>query len=311
MKSGENHRSIKEWMQIFSELYSGVDSKRTSEQMWIAVMAHSSSIGESIRKVSFAELLKSAAHTFCWLCGFVNHCNTRKDDVFSFTELLCEMVSLKYPLVCGHCMQKPCGCFPPEIDKVRDKAAQYGKLLEQRKGVLKSVRAYSIDDWKKAFRDIYGGQVHILTLDSIGFHFLEEVGEGVLAVRKLGQLRSIVDKGIPGIDLSFLNELRTAGRIVRQYKEYYQPERGIDYTSLDTDMLKWRIIDAKIVMIIEIADTFSWFCSIMNKLDDIAAHSGFTLPSLEEKLNQEYFDDQGNARCPTCGNKPCSCVFFA
>ena len=310
MKSEENIRSIKDWMGIFSELYSEADSKRTPEQMWIAIMAHSSSIGESIRRYNFQELLKYAAHTFCWLCSFINKCNKTKDDIFSFNELLCEMVSLKYPLVCGHCRKKPCGCDPAEMDEVKDKSTQYEELLELRVGMVESAKEYTIDYWKKVLRDIYGGQVHILPLESIGFHFLEEVGEGAFAVRKLSQLRNIVCKENEGIDLTFLNKLRTVTEIVKKYVEYYQPDRKIYYTSQDSDMLKWRIIDAKITMVIEIADTFAWLCSIMNKLDDIAKHSRFRLPSLEEKLNREYFDNKGNARCPTCNHKPCSCIFF-
>ena len=72
MAPNPGSKTITEWMGVFSQLYSEPDSKRTPEQLWIAVMAHSSSIGEEIRKVHFPRLLKFAAHAFCWLCSFVN-----------------------------------------------------------------------------------------------------------------------------------------------------------------------------------------------------------------------------------------------
>lgn len=310
MKSGGNHRSIKEWMRIFSELYSEADSKRTPEQIWVAVMAHSSSIGESIRRFAFGELLHHAAHTFCWLCSFVNKCNEIKNDIFSCTESLCGIVSLKYPLKCGHCKIDYCQCKARRIDAQRDKSAQYSELFRYREGVLESVETYSIAQWKEKFRDIYGDRVHIQTTDSIGFHFLEEVGEGAVAVRSLSQLRSIVDEGIEGIDENFLNELITVEGIVKNYAKHYIHPKEIDYASKNSEMLKGRIVDAKIRMVIEIADTFSWLCAIMNKLDEILDASEFSLPSLEEKLNEEYINDNGTARCPTCNANPCSCVFF-
>lgn len=296
-------------MGVFSELYSKPDFERTPEQIWIAIMAHSSSIGESIRRSAFQELLYYAAHTFCWLCSFVNKCNEVEDDIFSCTESLCGMVSLKYPLKCGHCERDYCQCPAKGVDAQRDKSAQYGRLFEFRKGILKSVEEYSIASWKETFRNIYGDRVHIQTPETIGFHFLEEVGEGAVAVRSLSQLRKIVVEGIEGIDATFMNGLTAVDGIVEKYKTCYKPG-PIDYTSREPDILKWRIVDAKIRMVIEIGDTFSWFCAIMNKLEDILEASRFKLPSLEEKLNEEYFDDDGNPRCPTCKQKSCECVFF-
>ena len=93
MNSSLDHRKIKDWMTIFSDIYSEADADRSPEQIWIAIMAHTSSIGESIRTVSFERLLNSAAHTFCWLCSFVNKCNTLENDIFSLKESVCGTLS--------------------------------------------------------------------------------------------------------------------------------------------------------------------------------------------------------------------------
>jgi len=315
MKSHENW-SIKKWSEMFSELYSQADSKRTPEQMWIAVMAHTSSIGENIRKVAFKELLNSAAHTFCWLCSFVNKCNTFQNDIFSINENLSEIVSLKYPMVCGHCISDICQCNPEKMDARKNKSALYQELFKRRKDILKSVKTYSFKTWKEIFRRIYSGRVHIQTLESIGFHFLEEIGETAFCVRKLGQLRKVTDHPKTEIDLDFLNELSTVKGIVENYDYNKNLVKEIDYSSTEPKMLKARVVEAKMGLIGEIGDSFSWFCTILNKLDSISKsifnrperHPEF--PKLDEVLTNKYFGVDDNPRCPHCQRKPCECTFY-
>jgi hypothetical protein len=316
MKVEESHKSITDWMRIFKELYSIADSKRTPEQMWIAVMAHTSSIGESIRKVAFESLLKSAAHTFCWLCSFVNKCNALQDDIFSITDSLCGIVSLKYPGVCGHCTERPCKCDPVKMDKLADKSAMYNELFRLRKSVLASFEGYSIDQSKEVFYEVYGGRLHIQTLENVGFHFLEEIGEAAVCVRQLSQLRKITGDVSTGIDSVFLKRLTTVEGIVRNYAKYGKKTKDIDYASEEPDMLRTRIVNAKMDLVSEIGDSFSWFCAILNKLDSISKsiwdhpENHDILKPLEQVLNEEYFDPTGKARCPSCKSNPCRCVFY-
>lgn len=313
---GQNSsKSIREWTDTFSGIYFQADSKRTPEQMWIAVMAHSSSIGESIRKVAFEELLDSAAHTFCWLCSFVSKCNTLQDSVFSIREPLCGIVSLKYPDVCGHCTQKPCDCDSVKAERATDKSAAYKELLERRRRILSSFENYTIEDSRKTFGEIYGGRIHIQTLENIGFHFLEEIGEAAVSVRKLSQLKGITQDNTTLIDTNFLQDLSTIDGIVNNYVRYNKPK--LDYASKEPDMLKARLVEAKMSLAVEIGDSFSWFCAILNKLDFISKsifknpqdHPEILQP-LEKILCKTYIDSAGNARCPTCHSKPCSCVFY-
>jgi hypothetical protein len=308
-------RSIKEWMDVFSELYSQADSERTPEQMWIAVMAHTSSIGESIRKVAFESLLNYAAHTFCWLCSFVNKCNALENDIFSIDETLCGIVSLKYPLVCGHCKRKPCDCDAEKMEKEADKSASYAKLLDLRESILESFEGYSIDTGRKVFYEIYGGRVQIQTLENIGFHFLEEIGEAAVCVRQLSQLRRITENNSTGIDLDFLKQLLTVKGIVENYARY--KKKDIDYASTEPDMLRARVVGAKMGLVVEIGDSFSWFCAILNKLDSISRsiydrpeeHPDILRP-LEQILNDVYIDSDGKAKCPSCKSNPCRCAFY-
>lgn len=318
MKATENQRSIKDWMELFKELYSQADSKRTPEQMWIAVMAHTSSIGESIRKIAFESLLKSAAHTFCWLCSFVNKCNSLpEDDMFSISESLCGIVSLKYPNACGHCTQSPCGCDPVKMEREQNKSAKYTELLERRKRDWGSFKNYSIESYGKMFYAIYYGKLHIQTLENIGFHFLEEIGEAAVSVRQLSQLEKIAEDTSTGIDSAFLKQLTNVEGIVENYVKYGTKPKDIDYASRNPDMLRSRVVNAKMDLVSEIGDSFSWFCAILNKLDSISKsiydhpeENPEIVKPLEQVLNNEYLDSAGRGICPSCKSNPCKCVFY-
>lgn len=317
MQVMEINRKIEEWQKIFSGLYSKADSNRTPGQMWIAVMAHTSSIGESIRKFDFDSLLKSAAHTFCWLCSFVNKCNNlQKDDIFSISESLCGIVSLKYPNKCGHCENSPCKCDPVKMDREKDKSARYKRLLDLRSRDWDSFKGYSIENYKNMFYDTYVAKLHPQSLETIGFHFLEEIGEAAVCVRQLGQLRKIAEDGSTGIDSAFLERLTTCEGIIENYEKYGKKPKDIDNASEEPGMLRARVVNAKMDLVGEVADSFSWFCSILNKLDSISKsiyadpRKHASLPTLEQVLIKEYIDSEGNAICPSCKHKPCECVFY-
>jgi len=318
MSDKVDDRPIKEWMEIFSDIYSEADSKRTPEQIWIAIMAHASTIGESIRTFSVEKLAYSAAHTFCWLCSFINKCNVLKDDIFYIEESLCGVVTLKYPSKCGLCRTNPCSCDAIKMEEESDKSAKYRLLLDDRRSHLTSYQEWSINNFLNMFRGIYEGRLHIQTLESIGFHFLEEVGEAAVAVRKLSQLRSIQKHGIEGVDQAFLDGLSTVENIVDNYNKFVKDPKSIILTTREPEMIRTRVVEAKMALIVEIGDTFSWFCSILNKLlsieksiwEEPEKHPECKFVDLETALNNEYFDGKGTSICPTCKSLPCRCEFF-
>jgi len=314
------NKSIKEWMGVFKDLYYVADSDRTPEQMWTAVMAHCSSIGESIRKVAFKDLMKSAAHTFCWLCSFINKCNSLPtNDIFSYSDSLSEIVTLKYPNRCGHCIEAPCSCNPVKMEAVKDKSGDYRKLLDLRNRDLGAFSGYSIDKFQDMFYDIYCERGHIQTLENTGFHFLEEIGEASVNIRKLSQLRNVAADEGSGVDENFLTQISSVDQIVKSYIEYYEDyfkeENLILYTSKKSKMIKARIIEAKMGLVSEIGDSFSWFCGVLNKVDSISKSiwdfpENYNIRTLEEQLIEEYYNDDGYPICPTCKGNPCQCIFY-
>lgn len=293
-----------------------MDSKRTPEQMWTAVMAHTSVIGESVRKVAFHEIVKAAASTFCWLASFTNRCSGLEQNIFSINHSLCEIVSLKYPNVCGHCLHKPCECKPLEKELIPDKTVQYNECYTEWKLIADSVNTYTIDQYKDIFLKIYGGRVFVQSLESIGFHFLEEVGEAAVCVRELGQLRNIVNSET-GIDIEFIKEISSIHNLVKQYTERKDMILEINVASKEPEMLMARAVKAKMGLVIEIGDSFSWLFSILNKLDMISnfvftkpkEHPEFMMP-LESLLQEKYLDEEGNPRCHVCKKKSCKCIFY-
>jgi hypothetical protein len=308
-------RLIKEWMQAFANLYSQSDKGRTAEEFWIATMAHSSGIGETIRKFDFPELMKAAAHTFCWMCCYVDYCNKTDDLLFHCKHSLCDIVFFKYPAVCGLCQESPCKCDAFKTDSKKDKAADYKNLLQKWKG-LRRKEGRTIEEWLNIFKPIYGGRIHLLTLESIGFHFLEEAGEEAKAVRQLVQMRSILNSGVAGLDKKCLQDISEIEKLVEEYDKCEKDEEGRPVIRMKSKALKdvkARIVKAKMDFLIELADTFSWLCSILIKvlrITEINKVSNSEIYDLQIFLEKEYQASESGLRCPTCHESPCQCVFF-
>lgn len=311
-KTAAEDMPITDWMEKFRQIYENVDSKRTPVQMWVAATSHFTTMGEAIRCMNFTNLMKSAAHAFCWMCSFILACQREKGTVFSLDESFSDIVTCKYPLVCGYCREATCHCDAESMERMANKPVHYKDLLEKRRRLNDAPDRYSVPEWRKIFKGIYGQRVHMLTLESLGFHFLEEAGEELTAVRGLMQLAKVLQRHLEGIDEELLAELATFERIVPLYDKYWN--HTIEMKSEDPEAIKVRLVRAKVDMFIEFADTFSWFCSILNKLKSIAENCEdgkcrFTQQAFQDRLIQEYLPD-GKPRCPTCKECPCGCVFY-
>lgn len=304
--------TVSDWMKVFSKIYADVDSKRSPVEMWVAATAHFTKLGEAIRSMHFSDLMKSAAHAFCWMCSFVLACQREKGTVFHLNESFSDIVTCKYPLVCGYCRERSCHCNAPQMDSAKDKAASYEKLLEIRQGLYNAPDKYSVSRWRSTFKTIFGQNVHMLTLEAIGFHFLEEAGEELTALRGLKQLEHVLKRQIEGIDDAFIEKLATYEGIIPLYRRHGGPKPEMHKS--DPENIRNRLVIAKMDMFIEFADTFSWFCSILNKVESIAQNCKdnncrLTQNAFLEKLMQEYLPDSSPA-CSSCRKCPCECVFY-
>jgi len=307
---------INNWAEALGKLYKEPDANRTPEEMWIATMAHCSSIGEAIRKSEYVELMESAARTFCWMLSYSFKCANTDDLLFRCENTFCEMVYLKFPDTCGHCTENPCDCKPIDMDAKKDKAGNYKKLLEKwkRDQRAKSIQ-YTIEDWLKVFDGIYGGRIHLQTMETLGFHFLEEAGEETMAVRKLMQLRGVLHNGVDGINEAALRKLVTIPSITEEYinlgKGQLNGKPHIKLNSKDKVDIYARIVDAKMDFIVELADLFSFFCSILIKLGRVRIDKNkYFDANLEKALIETYGQLKNGLICPVCEKGACECTFF-
>ena len=306
---------ISQWAEALDKVYAGPDSPRSPEEIWIGTMAHCSSIGEAIRKSDFVELMGFAARAFSWMLSFSVKCAKTKDLMFRCENNFCEMVYLKFPDLCGHCTQNPCNCKPIDMDANKDKAGKYERLLEKwtRDQRTKAIQ-YTIDDWLKIIADIYGGRIHLQTMETLGFHFLEEAGEEAKAVRNLMQLRGASKPGLDGIDEATISRLAAIPAIAGEYirlgkgKPGGKPEFKLD--SNDKADIYARIVAGKMDLIVELADTFSFFCSMLIKLGSMKIGPDKFSANLEQALIDTYGKPDEGLACPVCKKKTCECVFL-
>jgi hypothetical protein len=325
-------RKITEWTMGFKKLYAVPDKYRKPEEFWNATMAHISSIGEAIRKTDYRELLLSAAHTFCWMCCYVAKCKECKDDdvIFSCDNNLSEIVGFKYPKICGHCTGNRCSCYPEEMDEDEGKSGKYEKCFKEWKQLKCIFANFALDDWLRVFWDIYSGQIHALPMESIGFHLLEEAGEEAKAVRQLVQFRGVERAGIQGIDSTFLKKISTIEGVFEEYKasiaflkEQYktnsekEAKKKIDCTSFEPKVIKARIVLGKMDFFVELADTFSWFCSVLGKLLRVIEKEKLDKKNakdfhIEEVLKKEYQSKSMKVPlvCYACRQPSCQCLFY-
>ncbi|MDH3890516.1 MAG: hypothetical protein OEV49_05480 [candidate division Zixibacteria bacterium] len=291
-------------------------------------MAHVSTVGEAIRRTNYRDLVQSAAHAFCWMCCYVGKCSNGSDHLFKISDNLSDIVALKFPGECGHCIKSPCRCSPEEMDEDEDKDAKYPQLLERKKN--NSYKDRSIDNWLFDFWKIYSGQIHLQTLESVGFHLLEEAGEEAKAVRNLIQFRGILEANITGVDEAYLKHISSIEGLVTEYsttmselKERYDKPRtkdamkDIDLTSNDPLLIRSRIVKAKMDFVVELADTFSWLCAVQLKLFEILTHekiddSVVTEFHIEEVLKDRYESStvEQPMKCYACEHESCECLFY-
>jgi hypothetical protein len=325
-------RPVLEWTKCFRSLYETQDLCRRPEEFWNATMAHFSSIGESIRKNHYPDLLRYSAHSFCWMCSFVQRLNDLEDPIFSYDSSLSEIVFFKYPKQCGHCFSSSCTCSPAERESIKDKTFNYKKLLEKYSKGKGGLCVYTLRHWLALFRNIYNRNIKLQTMESIGFHLLEESGEAAKAIRLLIQFRGLPNANIPGIDEKFFQTTNSIEGIVGQYyscindlKAFFSVKHESEVitslskssSSKDPIIIKAKYVKAKLDLICELADSFSWFCNVLLKLREITDNLcndcvGENNWDIEETLVREYqaFDLHKPILCYACKLKKCECTFF-
>lgn len=259
--------SLEVWQDYFSQLYSERNKDFTPEVssfIWLKVIEKATVVGESIRKKKFNDASKALARVFCWLCGFC----TKNSDMLE-TNSLSEIVWYKYPKICSTCAQEldtelmrelenkkalKCRC-DQNVEDISGKHVN-NEILEEYRRLDKPIK---LDEWVDMFRVIYGHRLHLQSLDSICFHFVEEVGEVTTALRNYRELEINIDP--KNVERDKILKLMDPVR-----------KNDTDYDLLKTKEENDEVFFAGCRKILkdsikeELADVFSWLCALIIKL---------------------------------------------
>jgi hypothetical protein len=157
-----------------------------------------------------------------------------------------------------------------------------------------------------------------MELPSIGFHFLEEAGEEAQGVRKALQLRGAIGGRRSPIGEDYLTRLSTIEGLVNEYAQGDFPRQKetrkplIDTTSADPAFLRARVVDTKMDIVIELADTFSWLCAVLLKVEGLLTESALWSEKydIEHYLESHYGRNGKPLKCPACKRQLCRCMSF-
>ena len=204
--------SVDDYVDIVRVVWKEVHPQRTVVDFVLHVLDHASKLGEAIRKEDVSSILKEIAQTTNWLFGLVGRLN---DDKAGWEKRLTgpkfsHMIWNKYPNLCPHCFERiyiskegkteaktiargikrKCRHCLIDYPKVETRSSDgngqsnTGKLKQLSKDALRDYARstlkeipHSLQEMETMFHDIYTSSVALATVESIGFHLLEETGE--------------------------------------------------------------------------------------------------------------------------------------
>lgn len=284
------------WTQEFWDLYKEKDKKRSIYQMWLSTIEFASKIGEDIRRSSYKELPKHLAHSFAWLLSFVAKCNKQRNipPLFKFRDGFSDIIAFKYPNVCGICRKSECTCglIRGAIESVTGKKPPYAKLLGLRKKfhAEENYRKKNLQGWLNMFDRVYMNTIQGLPIEHIAFHYMEEIGEVAEVITTIYEEEHKFPREI--------DDVRSIEEAVKKFE-----------TATTSDELR-KALELKLILANEIADSFSWWCSLNLKLEHLCKETRGTLipvKNVQKIILSEYKYVKGHLRCPVCEEIHCKC----
>lgn len=196
---------VDQFVDAIHRIYSNKDEKRSIWDVWMHANHHASAIGEEVRKgISGRGLLTEIADFSMWLFTAVNKFRgeigvlkkgeSEQESIIRIGYSFSDLIWNKYPGLCPVCYWRrtegdrngengpgfsyPCDCLLYDVER---------RNQNQKRQHTKALRAFSkdespkkpggIDQWQDMFARIFSANLQHLTLPSIAFHLLEEMGE--------------------------------------------------------------------------------------------------------------------------------------
>ncbi len=305
---------VSEWEQAFAMLYEHRMVGRTLGEVWLGALGGFSGMAQAIRRSEYQSLATSAAEALQWVCLFTYGCShSRAGSTLHISNSLSEIVAISYPGVCGRCQSVPCACDSLAIDKRRPWPLNL-KLLAHRREQL-GFREFSFGNWLQMFTKIFGGRVQMMSLESVGFHLLEEATEVALNIDVLARIDQYLDR-----ESDAAAEVAEATKSIEGFIELYSALRGEELYARDLDPVSYApssvlasFLQAKAGLLVGIADTFSWLCTALTKTE-LILNSNQALGAqseIDQVLRNLYMGSGQSLRCPKCSSAPCQCNEFS
>lgn len=202
---------VDEYVEIVRQVWHNIHPRRTAVDYLLHVLDHASKLGEAVRRDDAHRILRETAETASWLFAFVAKLEDKKkgwEQALNIKVSLSMMIWGKYPNLCPHCFERAyilckgnksgeniaadiagkCKYCLPDYPKVERRAeegsAEYNALRARARKELKAFagrtavkRPKTLKKFEEMFRHIYESNVALSTIESIGFHVLEEAGE--------------------------------------------------------------------------------------------------------------------------------------
>ena len=284
--------TLDEWQEAFWRLYCKADRRLPLYEMMLQVVVDSSRLAEAMRKGRYVEALPHIPRIFSWLCTLTAKCREEPDrysDLVSERSHLSDMIWQKYPRVCALCAQEKCICPALHVDSLSSKdRSAYTRTLET---VLTRARAHnehpgSLDSWVDMFEDIYGAVNATRSSAEKTFHYLEEVGEVEVELRKADRIK---------------NNAVPAGQEDRYSTIEFEAEIADVFSWLTAVFLhinnSWRRADE---LVAAFRDRVLVQAEVLSETPDFS-------PTLSEWLWHEFGSEEGGLRCHRCRESSCRC----
>lgn len=277
--------ALDEFITAVAGIYDRKDKARSIWDIWLHTVHHAASIGEEARKYKPGRnLYKEIADFSMWLFTFAGKIRSpmgvraRRETVEASTirteVAFSDLIWNKYPRVCPVCfgrradesidvsdtrLTEPCDCLlysvetrDPEPERTRshiDKLRLYATTQRE------ADKPKSVDAWQEMFQKIFEANLRHLSLTSIAFHLLEEVGEvsdamvrmytytepmfqaGEVTWHKIGLENEIAD--VCSWLFTLVNHLQVIPDIVKEYEIFLYGEEVSKKEEIKLSRIIW------------------------------------------------------------------------
>ena len=206
---------LDDFVEAVAGIYADKDTKRSVWDVWLHTVHHAASIGEEARKYKpGTKLYEEIADFSMWLFTFVGKIRrslgsrpeyqSEVESAIRTEVALSDLIWNKYPRVCPICfgrrmdqgitlsdatkLTEACDCLLYEVERRGQKpmTSEEKTTMERRhtdmlrqyaEACRENDRPKSVNEWQEVFQTIFASNLRHLSLTSIAFHLLEEVGE--------------------------------------------------------------------------------------------------------------------------------------